>query len=127
MTETLQTQRRKHWSQKENECRNHETIHVRKENHIIFSQEDRLEESKVQNWESKQLIEKYHNKRHRIKRFYLCRSKISLWKNRGASEDHRQKVKTWMGNQVRIVGKKTTTTSKNTYPEHENIFGRNEK
>ena len=51
-------------------------------------------------------------------------SKISLWKNGGPSEDHRQKVKTRMGNQIRILDKKTTTTSKNTETEHENIFGK---
>ena len=47
-------------------------------------------------------------------------------KNRGASEGDRQKVKTRIGNQIRIADKKKTT-SKNTKTEHENIFGRNEK
>ena len=55
------------------------------------------------------------------------RSKISLWIKRGSPEDPRQKVKIRMGTQIRIADKKTTTISKNTKTEHENIFKRREK
>ena len=42
----------------------------------------------------------------------------------GSPEDHRQKVKTRVGTQIRFADEKTKTTSKNTKTEHENIFGR---
>ena len=58
----------------------------------------------------------------------LCWSKISLWENWGSPEEHEQKVKTRMGNQVGNTDKKATTTSKNAETkEHENIFERSEK
>ena len=38
------------------------------------------------------------------------------------SEAHIQNVRTRIGNQIRIVDKKTETTSKNSKTEHENIF-----
>ena len=40
----------------------------------------------------------------------------------GLPKNHRQKVKTPIGTQIRITDKKTTTTSKNTKREDENIF-----
>ena len=65
--------------------------------------------------------DKYPDKRHHL--FNICRSKISLWKNRGPPGDHRQKIKTRVGTQTRIKDKNTTTTSKNTKTEH--ILGQN--
>ena len=43
----------------------------------------------------------------------LCRSKISLWKNRGSLKEHEQKIKTWTGNSTGNADKKFTTTGKN--------------
>ena len=52
-------------------------------------------------------MDKYPDKRHhRIKRFKIRKSKISLWKNRGPFEDHKQEVKTRVGTQTWIVDKK---------------------
>ena len=54
------------------------------------------------NRESKRLIDKYPDEwHHGVKRLNIRRSKISLWKNRGPLEDHRQKVKT--GWELRLV------------------------
>ena len=82
-----------------NECRNHEKIHVRKENHIAFSQEPRLEDSKVRNQRSKWPIEKYTNKEdHRIKRLNICGSKIkSEEKMVVPLKTTDKKIKTWIG------------------------------
>ena len=44
---------------------------------------------------SEWFIDKYPDKQHHgVKRFSICRSKTSLWKNRGPPENHKQKVKT---------------------------------
>ena len=61
---------------RKNECRSREKNHVRKENHIAFSQEPSLEDSQVRNRKTKRSIDKYPNKHHGIKRFNQCRSKI---------------------------------------------------
>ena len=64
-------------------------------------------ESQVRNQESERLIDKYPDKLHHgVKRFNICWRKINLWKNRGPTEDHRQKVKIRMGTQIRITDKK---------------------
>ena len=62
---------------------------------------------------------------HGVKRFNIRGSKISLWKNQGPLEDHRQEVKSLGGGtQTRIADKKTATTSENTKTEHQEMFGR---
>ena len=62
-------------------------------------------------------MHKYPNEQHRIKRSNLRWSKISLWKDRGSSEGHEQKVKTQMRNKIGNADKKTI--SKNAYTERE--------
>ena len=73
-------------------------IMFEEENNITFSQEQKLENSQDRNWKNKRLINKYLNEHHGFKRPSLCRSKISLWKSRCNSEEHEQKLKTWMVN-----------------------------
>ena len=70
-------------------------------------------------WKSKRIIEKYPDKwHHRVKRYNIHRSTISLWKIWGPHEDHKKKVKTRVGTQTWITDKKTMTSSKNTGTEH---------
>ena len=72
-----------------------------------------MEDGQVGNRKSQRPIDKYPDKQHHgIKRFNLCRSKISLRKNRGSSEDHRKNVKTRMGTQIRIADKKIRQQAK---------------
>ena len=64
-----------------------------------------MEDSQVWN-RDKERFDKYSNNQHHlIKTFNICWSKISQWENRGSPEDHRKKVKTWMGTQMRIATK----------------------
>ena len=86
---------------------------------IVFSVEPGLEDSQVQKRKRKPLIDKYPNKQyHGIKWFNIYRRKISLGKNWASSKDHKQKVKTQRGIQIRFADK-TTTTSKSTKIEFE--------
>ena len=64
-------------TQKEkNECRSHEKNHVWKENPIAFSQEPRLKDSQIRNWESKHLFDKYPNKHHIINDLIYAGAKL---------------------------------------------------
>ena len=92
---------------KKQQWRYHEKNHVWNENPVGNSQEPRLKDSKVWNWEWEWLIDKYPDKDiTELNDLINAGSKIARGKNRGPLEVHGQKVKTRVGTQTRITDKK---------------------